>query len=438
MGENLIKFCCMKILHLSYSDANGGAFIGAKRLVDAQRKAGINAQMGVVFKQTNDPAVFEFPKNPNYESQNARRSHKPCLQTTNPILHSIGKASRLDVNAINAPDFDIVHLHWMATGTLSVEDIGKIQKPIVWTLRDYWPFCGAEHYPNILENDKRFIEGYTKENFPASSQGTDICRETWLRKKRAWKRKQFHFVALAHFGAQALQESALFKGSECAVIPNVVPKDIFRPLDRKYLRKIFKIPLHKKVIGFGAMGSINDQRSIKGGYYLREAMKNLNNKDNYSLIVFGKAEQSFFEGLEMPVFAIGSIENPLMLASIYNLCEVFVAPSLIETFCNTVHEALFCGIPVVAWHAHVFPEAVEHRKTGYLANLYDTEDLRNGIEFCCKHHTTLSKNALVQAESPYFKERNIIQKYLKVYQTALSSTNMRLARPSHFHSNAHF
>ena len=39
---------------------------------------------------------------------------------------------------------------------LSIADIAKIKKPIVWTLHDMWAFCGAEHYTT----DKRWINGY--------------------------------------------------------------------------------------------------------------------------------------------------------------------------------------------------------------------------------------------------------------------------------------
>ena len=46
---------------------------------------------------------------------------------------------------INASDIDVVNLHWVAGETMSIEDIGRIKKPIVWTMHDMWPFCGAEH-----------------------------------------------------------------------------------------------------------------------------------------------------------------------------------------------------------------------------------------------------------------------------------------------------
>ena len=41
---------------------------------------------------------------------------------------------------INASDCDIVNLHWINGEMLSIKDIAKIKKPIVWTLHDMCTF----------------------------------------------------------------------------------------------------------------------------------------------------------------------------------------------------------------------------------------------------------------------------------------------------------
>src|SRR5690606_26435095 len=52
-------------------------------------------------------------------------------------------------------DSDIVHLHWV-TGLISTKHIAKLEKPIVWTLRDMWPVTGGCHYSMECE---RFAVG---------------------------------------------------------------------------------------------------------------------------------------------------------------------------------------------------------------------------------------------------------------------------------------
>ena len=41
---------------------------------------------------------------------------------------------------------DIIHLHWVNDGLLSLSMLQKIDKPIFWTLRDMWAFTGGCHY----------------------------------------------------------------------------------------------------------------------------------------------------------------------------------------------------------------------------------------------------------------------------------------------------
>jgi hypothetical protein len=40
------------------------------------------------------------------------------------------------VNAIEAIDPDVVHLHWICGGMIRIEDLGRIKKPIIWSLHD--------------------------------------------------------------------------------------------------------------------------------------------------------------------------------------------------------------------------------------------------------------------------------------------------------------
>jgi len=410
----------MKILLISYSDAVGGAFIGAKRLLDAMVKNGVNVKMGVVEKLTNSPYVFELPKNPNFEQQNAKKNKKNLLQTTNPILHSINKLSRIDVNYINQSDFDIVNLHWIGFSTISIEDIAKIKKPIVWTMRDFWLFCGAEHYPNMLENDTRFEQGYFKDNFPATSSGVDICRKTWERKRKAWKNAKFSFVSLSNYEAECLNRSALFKGKISTVIPNIIPAN-FKPLSlsvKNILKKMLCIPLNKKIIGFGAVNVVSDGKSVKGEIFLLEALKKLKNKQNCFAVIFGASDNKLSDILPIECFSAGKILDINLLCAIYNLLDVFICPSVIESFGNVCAEAMFCGIPVTAFKTGGIPDIVEHKKTGYLAKPFIANDLARGIEFCLANQKELSKNSLARAKSDYFNEKRIVKKYLEVYENS--------------------
>ena len=408
----------MKILMISYSDANGGAFIACYRTFCAMQNAGINVKLGVVEKRTNNYGVFELPKNPNFKSQNAKRSKKKLLQTANPILHSINKLSKIDVNYINNSNFDIVNLHWIAFGTISIEDIAKIKKPIIWTMHDSWLFSGAEHYPNILENDTRFIEGYTKENFPKTSNGVDICRLTWKRKKKAWKNCKFNVISPSNYEAISFENSALFREQKAIVVPYVI-SNIFKQVDVKEFKKYMGIPLNKKIIGFGAVNS----GGVKGGDYLLKALAKLKNKGDLHIVIFGNAQNEFVNNIKIQSTILGTIFNEKILTLVYNCLDCFVCPSIIDNLPNTCIESLFCGIPVAAFNVGGIPDIVEHKKTGYLAKPYNINDLIKGIEFCLANKKELSKNSILKSKQD-FNEKEIVRRYMEVYEIAIKESKI--------------
>lgn len=425
----------MKVLLLNYSDAHSGSGIAAERLLSFLRQKNIDAKLGVFEKISSNPYIFRINKKnflDNFEIfrilKEIYRKGLPYLKrifknrkgTSNPILHSENKKTLININFVNNSDYDLVHFHWINNNMISIEDIPRIKKPIVWTIHDSWIFCGAEHHPNILENDTRFIEGYTKKNKPGTTLGSDICRKTWERKRKSWKKINFNIISPSIYEKDSFYKSALFSNSSstCTVIPNIVPKNIFRPLNKNLLKEIYQIPFEKKVIGFGAANDITNKKSIKGDYLLIDALKRIHDKSQYHLVIFGNINESFNNEINLPAFTSGFITNPYILAGIYNICDVFVCPSLLENLPNVCVESLSCGIPVTAFNTGGIPDIVKHKKTGYLANCFDTEDLFNGILYCIDNYDELSGNSLKNAQTD-FDEMTITEKHIELYEYIL-------------------
>ena len=84
---------------------------------------------------------------------------------------------------INRSDADIIHLHWVNAEMISVEQIGKIKKPIVWSFHDLWPLSGVKNISN-------------EEHILSPNRGW-IDRWVLWRKKKAWCRfNHTYFVLL--------------------------------------------------------------------------------------------------------------------------------------------------------------------------------------------------------------------------------------------------
>ena len=348
----------------------------------------------------------------------ARRIPNPfAFHTTNGILHTTNFHSDTDINWINNSEFDIVNLHWIS-GVICTKDIAKIKKPIIWTMHDSWPCCGAEHHPNIAEGDTRWRDGYYRRNKPATTKGIDLCRKVWKKKKKYLSDKKIVFTAPSRWERDVLKSSALFAHCECTVIPNIIDHSVFYPKDKNAARNLLGIPRDKTVIGFGAAYDIDSPKSMKGSYYLIEALQKLNNPEKYFLVIFGPASSVFTSKVSLPFFASGYVANPVILASIYSLCDVVVNPSMIENLPTTCLESICCGVPVVAFDVGGTSDIVVHKETGFLATPYKSEELAQGIEWCVENELQLSKNCLEKAAHD-FDEKQTVEKMIRVYEKSI-------------------
>ena len=122
----------------------------------------------------------------------------------------------------------------------------------------------------------------------------------------------------------------------------------------------------------------------------------------------------------MEVQYIGTIRDEEVLAEWYNIADVFVAPSIQEGFGYTVCEALACGTPTTAFAVGGMLDQIIHKENGYLAELYNAQDLAKGIQFCADNRNALGERARewVVAHNSY----DIIgEKYCKCFAENLYS-----------------
>ncbi len=176
----------MRVVMLNRSDIRGGAARAAYRIHHALRASGVDSQMWVNLAMAGDWTV-QGPAGV-WQQAYAQARVAPAvllnglMSTGNPVLRSPAILRSSWPKRINRNDADLVHLHWVNGEMLSIEDIGRIRKPVVWTLLDMWAFCGAEHYTE----DSRWREGYTLDNRPSYESGIDLNRWVW-RHRWVWR-----------------------------------------------------------------------------------------------------------------------------------------------------------------------------------------------------------------------------------------------------------
>ncbi|MBM5784072.1 MAG: glycosyltransferase [Cyanobacteria bacterium K_DeepCast_35m_m1_288] len=395
----------MKVLQLSTYDGGQGAARATFRLHRALRDAGIDSTLRVAQASSGDPWVRAPRSKPRQALALLRSNASWWLQkpqrSANPVTHSVAALpSRLN-RELNASGADLLHLHWLQDEFLSVEAIGRLRGPLLWTLHDSWVFCGSEHYPASAA-DQRFREGYNRRNRPTGDRGLDLDRWTWRRKRRAWASllPRLQLIAPSRWMAQQAVASALLAGVPCAVIPNALPA-AFRPIPRQQARALLDWPQGLRLILFGAIDGTVDAR--KGWDLLAAALALLaGERSDLEAVLLGQSApaQGSTPPLPLPSRTPGRFHDDVSLALAYAAADVVVVPSRLDNLPQAASEALACGTPVVAFRQGGMGDLIEHRRNGYLAEPFDPVDLARGLAWCLDTPGLASRPALLHSWSP--------------------------------------
>lgn len=414
--DNLVK-----VLILSNSDKLGGAAIAAYRLHRALIESNVVSRMMVRIKLSDDYTVIG-PKGTLKKNLDKLRS--PIGNILNKLFKTDGSGYKSGnwlpsawAKAINKMDVDVVHIHWVGGETLSIEDIGMIKKPIVWTFHDMWSFCGLEHYASEVP-ESRWIEGYNR------SGVVDLDRIVWKRKYRSW-RPEMAIISPSNWLSNCITKSALLKNNLIYTLPNILDVSVFKPIDRSLCRTILNLKENKKIVLFGAFGGSHDLR--KGYDLLNSAIKELSRNVTYAdkiqCLIFGQSKPEYDIDLPVEVKWLGHIHDDTTLALIYNAANVMVVPSRQDNLPQTATEAQACGCPVVAFNCTGFPDIVFHKETGYLARPYDSSDLAAGIAWILDN-PDLGQKLGLKASNEAKKKWSasiLIPQYMNIYQSIIDN-----------------
>ena len=418
----------MKVLLLNTSDIEGGAARAAYRLQQGFKQLGVNTQMLVQAKSSDDVTVIA-PR------PNLRRDFAKLRPSLNSLLLKLHPQHELTTFSPQwVPDFvepkvrhltpDIVNLHWVCDGFLQIETLAKLKCPLVWTLHDMWAFTGGCHYNQECDR-------YTAScgNCPQLSSGRefDLSRWIWQRKAKAWKNLNLSIVTPSHWLAECAHASSLFRELPITVIPYGIDIERYRPIDRKLARQILKLPQDKQLLLFAAVKATSDRR--KGFHLLQAALQRLSQAgwaEKAELLVVGASPPQNAAELEFRIHYLGTLNDDISLALAYAAADVFVAPSIQDNLPNTIMEAIACGTPCVAFEVGGMPDLIDHQRNGYLAQPFNTGDLANGIMWVLSdidRHQRLANAARQKAEQNFTLETQATR-YVNLFQQRLAGSSL--------------
>jgi len=376
----------------------GGAYVACQRLTQALPKAGVDATM-VEIERKRWNFLWE----------------RLCIFIANRFskknLFAVSIANTgVDISKLKVvQEADIIHLHWINQGGLSLHNIVQLQslgKPIVWTCHDMWPFTGICHHANDCDQYQQQCEHCPKIH-------SELAHRVFLKKEQLY----FHItlVGVSQWIANLAQQSTLGHLCQVTTIPNPIDLQTYYPIDPIEARQQLGLPFDRPLVLFGSMNIADKQKGID---YLLQADKLIDK--NFDYIVIGAKGLGYADQLSHPVHCLGYIKDDDQKRLIYSAATLFVTPSLAETLPTMIMEAMACGTPCVGFNIGGIPEMIGHKQNGYIAKHKDAQDFADGIKWCLDNEQKLIPHTVTKVTNTY-SETVVTKQMIQLYNNLLNA-----------------
>lgn len=416
----------MNVLIVNTTDRNGGAAIAARRLGDALSRAGVEVTMLVLDKYGDDSRTFAVA--PHWKGRLSFLFERLIIWVNNGFsrknLFKVSTASTgFDITATDAfREADIVHLHWVNQGLLSLKSLDRIfrsGKPVVWTMHDMWECTSICHHAHGCNRFKSACHDCGFLRYPSQH---DLAARVFRRKMEVFRPADVTWVAVSHWMARQARASALLAGKRVEVIPNTLSLSQFELLDRDESRRRLSLPRDKRIVLFGAV-RVDDP--IKGFPLLMEALRLLLERQEYRdrihLVFFGRVKnpQEVYPLIPTSYTDVGWVDNPRQMSLLYSAADVAVSASSYETFGQTLAEAQACGCMPVSFGNSGQADIIRHGETGYLVPEHTAESLAEGIARALESGGNIPRERLRSEALSRYSEKTVARQYQQLYSELL-------------------
>lgn len=306
---------------------------------------------------------------------------------------------------------DIIHLHNIHGHYLNIkllfEYIEKNNIPVVWTLHDCWAFTGHCAHFDFAGCDKWKTGCHScklKKDYPIS-WFFDRSKESYRDKKRLFTSAVKSHVTTPSKWLKDLCDQSFLGVYPVTVVNNGIDLSEFSPTPSD-LRK--SMGIEDKFVILGIVDNLN---SMKGGQYLLELSKELKEDECIVLLTLSENVGEVPENIRL----LSKTVSTKRLAEIYTMADVFVNPSLQETFSMINLEAIACGTPVVTFDSGGGVES-QSEKTGVVVPRTNVKAMYRGIQRV-KNGEFRREDCVNRAQS--FDYKIMFEKYIDIYKDIL-------------------
>jgi glycosyltransferase involved in cell wall biosynthesis len=428
----------MKILHIATEDIQGGAARAAYRLHRGLLALGVDSQMLVKHKTSDDQSVIEISTG----ESNLSSECESFSVIQNQYINNNRTAISNTLFSLPYPGYDltrlpqviaadIINLHWVANfqSIPTLQKLMSLGKPLVWTFHDMWAFTGGCHYSagciqySIDCQDCPLL----------SSDALNLAPTILQDKISLWDTSNLTLVSPSKWLARCASESRLFHQSRVEIIPYSLDINIFQPLAKESSKLSLGIDPTAVTLLIGAQNG-NERR--KGFEDLCKALELCTQDSRLSpwvekgkliLLCFG-LPSDLIDSLHIPVVSLGQISSDQQLCVSYSAADLFILPSLEDNFPNTMLEAMCCSTPVIGFEVGGIPDLVQNNISGLTVPYRDVEALAGAIADLIlspeqRHQMSLTCRQIMEDG---FSLTTQAERYINLYQNLVSPTSHHL------------
>ena len=359
-----------------------------------------------------------------------KKIHKPSATKISSNYYSIVIKDELTppvnvsllLDQINTEYDFVLVLFWKGLiTTKSLEGIFlKLKVPIFLLPIDMLPLTGGCDY---FWDCQKFMTGCGMCPGLQFQNELDCTSENFIVKKLIYNKIDCVFLGNSWMNSYA-SRSPLFSENQIGINYLVVNEKIYKPKDKNSIRNKLNISSDKKFLIF--IGSVNNIQKRKGFSYLVESINSFCDslskieQSEVLLLIAGIPLLGLSRKFSLDVKELGYLDY-INLSDAYAVSDLYLSASIQDAGPSMVNQALMCGTPVVAFNVGVAIDLVISGKTGYCAQLLDSNDLTNGIKsiynLTIKEKIDMSENCRSTAleASSYLAFSNNIEKTYNEY-----------------------
>ncbi len=410
----------MKVLFLNRSDTTGGAAVASVRLLDALIEQGMDANMLVLEKNGNNRHVHRLSL-PKWQKGRSFLSERLEIFARNGFdrskLFRVSTAS-YGVDISDHPllnEADIVHLHWINQGFLSMDTLQLIavKKRLFWSMHDFWPATGICHLPAECH---RFESSCAECPQINSRRAYDLSSKVFAQ-KQILNQNRIDYLAVSQWQADLLARSTLLAHQSIQVLHNPIDLDQFSPKalpadlqpifrDVKYPMMMVAARLDDRVKGIDHCIAMLEKSKSMYPELMRQA----------KLILVGKLRDgSLLKRFPIAVHHFDRVRDISQLVALYSASRLLLSCSRVETFGQTLSEAIACATPVLSFDNGGQSDIVIPGVNGYLAPACNADRMASLLPLAFELSASEAGRQRCRETAHRFSSSTIARRLLSLY-----------------------